>query len=725
MKPYVKYMMAVGAGMAALAAAGQDIDPDSDPAVQPWATTTVNGYQLAWSDEFNGSAVDTNKWIFREGDDSRTYIKSFQTAANNSVSGGVYRCLLKKEPMGTKQYTAGGIISRKLMRYGYYEARLKVPPTGGWHTSFWMMNRNNPGSPHIELDVIENDSVDLYDYGVNVHRHRPTPHMAYGTKTVPTPSLNAAFHVFGCEFTPGEIRYYFDGALVQTVDATQFAHNDLNVWLTSLALVYDGQSPVDDSQLPVEAQYDYVRFFELGPYAAVSITSPDIGGTTLNNTNTTVALSAVATPVNTNAAPQVVWSKVSGPGTAVFEDAAAAHTGVRFSADGLYELACSAIIGNATNSDTVSVSVNAPVSVSFQHGVNGYDNPGTFIRGDLPGRNSGADNELIVGRWGGQPLRGLLSFDLGSLDPEAVIHSAELTLYNYGGSGTVGTMQLHELSAPFVEGTGDGNSDASGAGSGATWYSRTGTQNWAVAGGDFFPTLLSSMPGYNASIAGYKTFSSSAGLVASAQGALNSAQPLNLLVSSPATETGGANAISRLRSDDAPSVNERPLLTLTYLGNFLPDITAGPNLTGRTNSPVLLSGTAAHADSVLWESLGGPGTVLFSDATGTTNSARFSLPGRYQLRLNGYNTRGTGYQDISVSISDDRPPFNGISISNHVVALEINAVTGLTYTLQSSTNLLSNRWTDLITTNAAGDPLILESNMSGNPAAFYRLILEP
>jgi len=51
------------------------------------------------------------------------------------------------------------------------------------------------------LDVCENDSVMLTNYGVNVHKWNPQPHVAMGHKAVPTPDLSADFHVFGSEFT--------------------------------------------------------------------------------------------------------------------------------------------------------------------------------------------------------------------------------------------------------------------------------------------------------------------------------------------------------------------------------------------------------------------------------------------------------------------------------------------------------------------------------------------
>jgi hypothetical protein len=44
--------------------------------------------------------------------------------------------------------------------------------------------------------------------------------------------LAAEFHVWGCEFTPQRIDYYFDGRLVQSLDATVIPHGPQNIWLT-------------------------------------------------------------------------------------------------------------------------------------------------------------------------------------------------------------------------------------------------------------------------------------------------------------------------------------------------------------------------------------------------------------------------------------------------------------------------------------------------------------
>jgi beta-glucanase (GH16 family) len=153
---------------------------------------------------------------------------------------------------------------------------MKIPPGKGWHTSFWMMKHNGHGDtgPQVacqELDVIENNSSQPQGYSVNVHKWKGG-HLQMGGKFINTPDLSQDFHIFGCEFTPTTVKFYFDGALVQTVDVTKavkkdgtsvdFELGDQNIWLTSIADPRGGPTQIDDSLLPAVAEFDYVRFFE-------------------------------------------------------------------------------------------------------------------------------------------------------------------------------------------------------------------------------------------------------------------------------------------------------------------------------------------------------------------------------------------------------------------------------------------------------------------------------
>ncbi len=214
-------------------------------------------WQLAFADEFEGQSLDPAKWTYRTG----TRFWSNQLPANVSVSGGLLHIALRKEPSGGLQYTAGGVISKQEFRYGYYEARLKMPRGKGWHTSFWMMrNGASPGdSRYQEIDVIEHDSIAPTDYSTNFHLYKP--HVSFGYKGINSPDLSADFHVYGADFNARTVRFYLDGVLVNEVDIASVPHSDQQIWLTSIAAPLHKTDAVDDAQLPAEALFDYVRYY--------------------------------------------------------------------------------------------------------------------------------------------------------------------------------------------------------------------------------------------------------------------------------------------------------------------------------------------------------------------------------------------------------------------------------------------------------------------------------
>ncbi len=120
------------------------------------------GYTLAWRNEFDGDQLNTAEWSIRTG----ARFASENTKGNVSIDQGWLRLAVRKEKAGPLDYTAGGVISKKEHKYGYYEARFRVPRGAGWHTSFWMMkNTGGQTGNRQEIDVIEQDSKDLTSYG--------------------------------------------------------------------------------------------------------------------------------------------------------------------------------------------------------------------------------------------------------------------------------------------------------------------------------------------------------------------------------------------------------------------------------------------------------------------------------------------------------------------------------------------------------------------------------
>ena len=121
-----------------------------------------------------------------------------------------------------------------------------------------------PGLAAQEIDICDHDSANPLRYSADVIDWKSgTKNQRHGHEKRAVPDLSAAFHTFGCEFTATKVRFFFDGELLSTIDATKFPHNDQNIWLTSIAAPVGGTESVNDAALPAYAEFDWVRFFQL------------------------------------------------------------------------------------------------------------------------------------------------------------------------------------------------------------------------------------------------------------------------------------------------------------------------------------------------------------------------------------------------------------------------------------------------------------------------------
>ena len=114
------------------------------------------GYStLYWSDEFNGSSLDTSKWTYEIGNGNWGWGNGeaqYYTNSNDSVSDGVLTIQGRKEHMGEQDYTSTRIKTQGKVKftYGYVEAKIALPVVSGMWPAFWMMPNDSTygGWPH-------------------------------------------------------------------------------------------------------------------------------------------------------------------------------------------------------------------------------------------------------------------------------------------------------------------------------------------------------------------------------------------------------------------------------------------------------------------------------------------------------------------------------------------------------------------------------------------------
>jgi hypothetical protein len=188
-----------------------------------------------------------------------------------SVQGGMLRITASKTPDG--HWRSGLIAAADAaghgpgVQYGYFEARMKLPPGPGTWPAFWLGSQqvaNAPG-PSIELDVIEyyGHATASYNAAVHVWYQPPgTSTQDVHTVAVPDRSLVEQFHRYGVRVSPQTLTFYFDGLPMWQVATPPELRKPLYP-LVNLAL--GSGFPVDKTPNPSVLLVDYVHVYSLDP----------------------------------------------------------------------------------------------------------------------------------------------------------------------------------------------------------------------------------------------------------------------------------------------------------------------------------------------------------------------------------------------------------------------------------------------------------------------------
>ena len=262
-------------------------------------------YQLVWSDEFDGTSLNTANWSYDVGNGCPNLCGwgnaelQYYRSQNVSVSGGNLIIEAREQDAGY-DYTSGKIHSRNKQDflYGKVEARMKVPTGGGMWPAFWMMPTDNVyggWAASGEIDIME--TCNNTDYiGGTIHYGGGWPNNTYsgGSYSPGGIDFSDAFHVYTIEWEPDVMRWYVDGNLYSTKTSSQWysdaapsnprAPFDQDFYIIMNAAVggnYTGctSSGCITASFPQQYLIDWVRVYQESSNIAptVSITSPSNG----------------------------------------------------------------------------------------------------------------------------------------------------------------------------------------------------------------------------------------------------------------------------------------------------------------------------------------------------------------------------------------------------------------------------------------------------------------
>ena len=187
------------------------------------------------------------------------------------VGDGKLSITASKGPDG--QWTSGLIAAADASgagvgtRYGYFEARMKMPAGPGTWPAFWLvpLKPARDSEAKVELDVVEY-------YGHATGNYHAATHVWYHDKAkttgkeqaigVPDGSLVSDFHTYGIDLSPQRLVYFLDGRWVwdqpTPAELTSPMYPIVNLALGS-------GWPIDQTPNPSTLLVDYVHVFGRGP----------------------------------------------------------------------------------------------------------------------------------------------------------------------------------------------------------------------------------------------------------------------------------------------------------------------------------------------------------------------------------------------------------------------------------------------------------------------------
>jgi beta-glucanase (GH16 family) len=239
-------------------------------------------WQLVWSDEFNGTNLDTTKWAFDLGGGGwgNNELENYTSRTNNArIENGQLVIEARQESYGGNNYTSARLLTKGKWSwtYGRIEARIKIPRGQGLWPAFWMLGANigSAGWPTCgEIDIMENIGREPAIVHGTVHG----PGYSGGNGIGGPDSLPGSaafaddFHVYAVEWTTNQIKWFVDGHQYFMVTPANLPNGTTWVFtqpqFVLLNVAVGGSwpgNPDGTTTFPQRMTVDYVRVYDYVP----------------------------------------------------------------------------------------------------------------------------------------------------------------------------------------------------------------------------------------------------------------------------------------------------------------------------------------------------------------------------------------------------------------------------------------------------------------------------
>ncbi len=184
-------------------------------------------WKLAFSDEFNDNQIDTSKWSVENSIKKRIDLTLYADSDQVEEKNGNIFIYYRKSNISDTAYNAGRFNSRNKFApiYGFLECRMHVVKPNGHQTAFWMMPQGGIGmktpegvdgtaNDGAEIDIVEGTKKDAYSLGLHWDGYVKPAHKSNGRLIKALNMHENEYHIYGFEWTPTYLKFYFDGKVV-------------------------------------------------------------------------------------------------------------------------------------------------------------------------------------------------------------------------------------------------------------------------------------------------------------------------------------------------------------------------------------------------------------------------------------------------------------------------------------------------------------------------------
>ncbi|MDX9978508.1 MAG: glycoside hydrolase family 16 protein [Lentisphaeria bacterium] len=239
-------------------------------------------WTLTFHDEFDGDAIDRERWnIYTENYwDKRSHFSQ----DNLLLGDGCVRLRMERKTghenddpaRPTTDYAVGFLdtYGKWAQRYGYFEARVKLPAAPGLWPAFWLMPDRGPrsgpqgkradtGNGGMEFDIMEHlTRWGPYRYNIAMHWDGyQQDHKSVGSGNIYVRPDVDGFLTAGLLWTPGSAVYYCNGQIVAEWRNDRVSSVQSYPMFDLVTGGWDND-PLDDGRLPADFTIDYIRIWQ-------------------------------------------------------------------------------------------------------------------------------------------------------------------------------------------------------------------------------------------------------------------------------------------------------------------------------------------------------------------------------------------------------------------------------------------------------------------------------